>query len=153
IDDWADALARFLDELGIERVAIGGLSWGGLLAQKLYERHGGRVASLVLVDTYAGWTGSLSATIAADRLAACIADASLAPEAFVPRYLAGMFSQSAPARARDELALIMADTHPLGFRLMAAALAGADTRKLLPKITVPTLLVWGEADARSPVVV
>jgi pimeloyl-ACP methyl ester carboxylesterase len=150
IDDWADALAHFLEKLAIDRAAVGGLSWGGLLAQKLYERHPGRVASLVLADTYAGWTGSLSAVTAAGRLAACIADSGLASEDFVPRYLAGMFSASAPAGVREELATIMADTHPIGFRLMAVALAQADTRDLLATIKVPTLLVWGDADVRSP---
>ena len=33
---------------------------------------------------------------------------------------------------------------------MATSLANADTRDLLPNIQVPTLLVWGDADARSP---
>jgi pimeloyl-ACP methyl ester carboxylesterase len=35
-------------------------------------------------------------------------------------------------------------------RLMATALARADTRDLLPNIGVPTLLIWGDQDARSP---
>jgi len=47
----------------------------------------------------------------------------------------------------------MSDFHPIGFRLMATALAHADTRDLLPTIRVPTLLVWGDADARSPLTV
>ena len=33
---------------------------------------------------------------------------------------------------------------------MATALAHLDTRELLPNIRVPALLVWGDADARSP---
>jgi pimeloyl-ACP methyl ester carboxylesterase len=44
----------------------------------------------------------------------------------------------------------MADFHPAGFRLMAAVLARADTRDLLPSIRVPTLLIWGDGDKRSP---
>ena len=34
---------------------------------------------------------------------------------------------------------------------MARALADADTRDLLPSISVPTLLLWGAEDARSPI--
>jgi pimeloyl-ACP methyl ester carboxylesterase len=64
-----------------------------------------------------------------------------------------MFSQSPTRGIRDELASIMSDFHPLGFRLMATALAYADTRDLLPNIHVPTLLIWGDADARSPITV
>jgi pimeloyl-ACP methyl ester carboxylesterase len=83
-------------------------------------------------------------------LAACLRDASLLPGEFVPRYLPGMFGQSPPREAREELAGIMAAFRPLGFRLMATALAHADTRDLLPDIRVPTLLIWGDEDARSP---
>jgi pimeloyl-ACP methyl ester carboxylesterase len=149
--DWADCLERFMDRVGLEHAAIGGLSWGGLLAQELYARHPERVESLVLADTYAGWTGSLGTAIASERLAACVRDSALPPTEFVPRYLPGMFGPAVPDAIRDELGTIMADTHPHGFRLMAAALAHADTRERLPRIAVPTLLVWGDADVRSPI--
>jgi pimeloyl-ACP methyl ester carboxylesterase len=150
IGDWAECLAGFLDAMGIQRAHILGLSWGGLLAQEFYRRDTARVRSLVLADTYAGWKGSLPEPIAQERLVACLRDASLPPSEFVPRYLPGMFGESASPDARDQLASIMADFHPLGFRLMATALAQADTRDLLPLIRVPTLLIWGDADARSP---
>ena len=44
----------------------------------------------------------------------------------------------------------MGDFHPVGFRLMATSSAQVDTRDLLPKISIPPLLIWGDADARSP---
>lgn len=153
IDDWADCLAGFLDAARVQRAHILGLSWGGLLAQEFYRRHAARVRSLVLADTYAGWRGSLPEPIPKERLAACLRDASLPPAEFVPRYLPGMFSESPRPEVRDELVRIMSDFHPTGFRLMATALAGADTRDLLPNIRVPTLLIWGDADARSPMAV
>jgi len=153
IGDWADCLAVFLDAVGVERAHVLGLSWGGLLAQEFYRRHPARVWSLVLADTYAGWKGSLPEPIPEERLAACLRDASLPPSEFVPMYLPGMFSESASPTVREELASIMSDFHPDGFRLMATALAHADTRDLLSNIRVPTLLVWGDADTRSPMTV
>ena len=33
---------------------------------------------------------------------------------------------------------------------MAKAMAGADLRDVLPRIEVPTLLLYGDADVRSP---
>jgi pimeloyl-ACP methyl ester carboxylesterase len=153
IVDWADCLAGLLDAAGVHHADIVGLSWGGLMAQEFYRRHAPRVRSLVLADTYAGWKGSLPEPIPEERLAACLRDASLPPNEFVPRYLPGMFGKSPPQEARDELARIMSDFHPVGFRLMATALAHADTLDLLPKIHVPTLLVWGDADVRSPLTV
>ena len=150
IGDWADALARLLDVEDIPRAHIVGLSWGGLLAQEFYRKYPSRVSSLVLVDTYAGWTGSLGEAVARQRLAACIHDSLLPAPELVARYLPGMLSERVPAAVRDQLAAIMSDTHPVGFRLMAAALARGDTRDLLPEIHAPTLLVWGDADQRAP---
>jgi pimeloyl-ACP methyl ester carboxylesterase len=150
IEDWADVLAGFLDAVAIDRAHVLGLSWGGLLAQELYRRHPERVGSLILADTYAGWMGSLPEGVAEQRLAAAMRDSHLPPDDFVPLYLPAMFGPSSPAETRDELARIMADFHPKGFRLMAASLAGADTRELLRRVRVPTLLVWGDHDVRSP---
>jgi pimeloyl-ACP methyl ester carboxylesterase len=48
------------------------------------------------------------------------------------------------------MAAVVAEFHPLGFRLIAKALADNDTTDLLPTIDVPTLLLWGEGDRRSP---
>jgi pimeloyl-ACP methyl ester carboxylesterase len=150
ITDWADTLAGLLDAAAIPRGHILGLSWGGLLAQEFYRKHPGRVSSLILVDTYAGWKGSLSESIAQERLAACVRDSALPPKDFIPRYLPGMFSDAPPPAAQNELAQIMGDTHPVGFRVMARALAEGDTRDLLVTIRAPTLLVWGDADKRAP---
>ena len=153
IGDWADCLAGVLDHAEIQRAHIIGISWGGLLAQEFYRRHSVRVLSLVLADTYAGWKGSLPEPVSQERLSACLQDASLPPGEFILRYLPGMFSRSVAQAVREELAGIMSDFHPVGFRLMASALADADTRDILPRIRVPTLLVWGDADERSPLTV
>lgn len=150
ISDWADALAALLDLARIERAHLIGISWGGLLAQEFYRHHASRVTSLVLAGTYAGWKGSLSEAVPEQRLEAALVDSTLAPGAFVHKYLPDMFGGMATSDVRRDLAAIMADVHPAGFRLMARALARADTRELLPMIDVPTLLVWGDADTRSP---
>ena len=150
IGDWADCLAGLLNAAGVQQAHILGLSWGGILAQEFYRRHFARVLSLVLADTYAGWKGSLPEPIVEERLAACLRDASLPPGEFVPRYLPGMFSESATQEIREELAGIMSDFHPVGFRLMATTSAQADTRNILANIRVPAMLIWGDADKRSP---
>lgn len=149
IQDWADCLAKFLDSISVTHANILGLSWGGILAQVFYQRHSRRVLSLILADTYAGWKGSLPEPIPDDRLATCLRDASLSPEEFVPKYLTGMLGNSPLPEVQEKLANIMSDFHPIGFRLMAIASA-VDTRNILPTIKVPTLLIWGEQDKRSP---
>jgi pimeloyl-ACP methyl ester carboxylesterase len=44
----------------------------------------------------------------------------------------------------------MADFHPAGMKTMARALAEADLRDVLPEIELPTLLLYGAKDVRSP---
>jgi pimeloyl-ACP methyl ester carboxylesterase len=153
IGDWADVLAGLLDAAGVPHAHVLGLSWGGLLAQEFYRKYASRVSTLILVDTYAGWKGSLSEAIAKERLAGCLRDSALPPKDFIPRYLPGMFGDSPSPAIENELAAIMEDTHPVGFRVMAKALADGDTRELLGTVRVPTLLVWGDADKRAPLTV
>jgi pimeloyl-ACP methyl ester carboxylesterase len=45
---------------------------------------------------------------------------------------------------------VVSDFHPLGFRLMAKSLYDTDTTDRLTKIEVPTLVLWGDDDRRSP---
>jgi pimeloyl-ACP methyl ester carboxylesterase len=150
ISGWVENLAGLLDAIGIHQAHILGLSWGGILAQEFYRQHSERILSLILADTYAGWKGSLPEPIPQERLAACLQDAALPPGDFVTKYLPGMFSESPPHAAREWLSAVMSGFHPIGFRMMAASSAEADTRDLLPTIRVPTLLIWGDADQRSP---
>ena len=150
IADWSRCLAGFLDRLEIAQACLVGLSWGGLLAQDFYRRHPSRVARLVLTGTYAGWKGSLPEDVSRTRLARCEGDASLAPDAFAPRWAPEMFTDRASGGLLEELSAIIAGFHPLGFRLMARSLAETDTRAILPTIAAPTLLLWGDDDRRSP---
>jgi len=153
LNDWATCLATLLDSVGIKKAHILGLSWGGILAQEFYRQYSPRVLSLILADTYAGWKGSLPPLAVEDRLATCLQDASLSSGEFVAKYLPSMFGDSETQPVKEELAKVMADFHPMGFRLMAISSARADTREILSTIKVATLLIWGGADKRSPLTV
>jgi pimeloyl-ACP methyl ester carboxylesterase len=148
--DWARRLARFLDVVGIERARILGLSWGGILAQVFYGMYPDRVLTLILCDTYAGWKGSLPELACNKRLERCLSESWLPAGEFVPRWVPEYFTESASDDLKEEMSAIVSDFHPLGFRLMARSSADTDTTELLPKIEVPTLLVWGDDDRRSP---
>lgn len=84
-------------------------------------------------------------------LASCLRDATGPAETLVAAFLPGVFTDRAPRALRDELSAIVSEFHPIGFRLMTLSSAETDTRELLPTIAVPTLLLWGEEDRRSPV--
>src|SRR5688572_18543029 len=59
LTDYADCLAGLIDVLNLGPTHVAGLSWGGTVTLELYRRHAELVATLILVDTYAGWKGSL----------------------------------------------------------------------------------------------
>lgn len=147
---YAHALAGFLDTLGIAQAHVLGLSWGGILAQEFYRAFAERVRSLVLADTYAGWRGSLPESVWKERLATCLDDAARPPAGLVAKFVPGVFTEAAPQQLREEFATIVSEFHPVGFRLMSLSSAEVDTRDLLPNIHVPTLLLWGDDDRRSP---
>lgn len=149
--DYARCLTDFLDAVSIQRAHVVGLSWGGILAQEFYRLYRTRVVGLVLADTYAGWKGSLAEPVWKERLANCLRDASGPADELVRKFLPGVFSDAAPEDLRDEMSIIVSEFHPLGFRLMSLSSAEVDTRDLLPTIAVPTLVLWGDDDRRSPI--
>jgi len=124
-----------------------------VLAQEFHRLSPTRVSSLLLADTYAGWKGSFPASIVEQRLRRCERDSVLPPTEFTRRWVPEMFTGAAPPALLEELSAVFADFHPLGFRLMAKSLAETDTTEFLARIDSPTLLLWGEADERSPVAI
>jgi pimeloyl-ACP methyl ester carboxylesterase len=147
---YAECLGSFLDALGVQQAHVVGHSWGSALALELYRQRPSVVSSLVLVGAYAGWAGSLPPDEVEQRLQLALRVADLASSRFEPASMPGLFSDAMPRDQVDELATIMSEIRPAGTRPMAYALAEADLRDVLPRIDVPTLLLHGEADERSP---
>lgn len=148
--DYADCLAALIETLGLGPAHVAGLSWGGTVVQELYRRHPRLVATLILVDTYAGWKGSLPEEEVRARVAAARRMLAAPREAFDPT-LPDLFAGSPPAEFLPLLEEMAAAVRPETLRTQLSVMAEADQRDLLPRIAVPTLLVWGELDARSPV--
>ena len=148
--DFADCLAGFVAALGLGRPYLVGLSFGGALALELYRRHPELPAGLVLVSAYAGWAGSLPADEGARRLRQVLDLADLPPARFAEAVGPTMFGPAAPAALAEAFAASITGFHPVGLRAMARAVAEADLRDVLPRIDLPTLLLYGESDVRAP---
>lgn len=150
LPDYADCLAAFIDALSLQRPHVLGLSFGGALALELYRRAPRLPRSLVLASAYAGWAGSLPADVVAERLETMLRWAELPPDQLARAWLPSLLTEAAPAQMVDEVAASMADFRPVGVRVMVRSSAEADLRDVLPRIEVPTLLLYGDADKRSP---
>ena len=150
--DYADALAAVVDALQLGPAHVGGLSWGGTVILELYRRHPSLVASLILVDSYAGWKGSLPTEEVEARVAGARRMLATPPEHFDPT-LPGLFAGDPPPRFVPLLDAIATDVRPATLERELAIMAETDLSGLLRHIAVPSLLIWGELDVRSPLTV
>ncbi|GAA1767656.1 alpha/beta fold hydrolase [Agromyces humatus] len=148
--DWSAALAGFITELGLDRPVVCGLSLGSVLTLLLARDHPGVPRALVLAGAYAGWVGSLSAAELDRRVAAVEATIDLPPEDWADAFLESVYPPDAPAdRVASARAALLA-WRPATTRALLSSLVLLDLRPALPHIEVPTLVVRGEADQRSP---
>lgn len=148
----AQDVAALLDHLGIARARIAGLSMGGYVALAFYKQSASRVRALILADTRATadteeakQTREQQAEKALAEGMAGIADAML-PKLLTPETVSKR--PEIVKRVRD----MMLKTKPEG---AAAALRGMaqreDQTNLLPRISVPALILVGAEDAITPV--
>jgi pimeloyl-ACP methyl ester carboxylesterase len=147
--DYAHGLAALLEALALGAAHVAGLSWGGTVVLELYRHRPDLVASLILVDTYAGWKGSLPEKEVRARVAAAMQMLAAPADEFDPTF-PGLFAGGPPARFVPLLNEIAAGVRPTSLRRQLLLMADTDQRDLLPRIAAPTLLIWGEADTRSP---
>lgn len=148
--DYAEALAAFVGSVTPDRPHVAGLSWGSTLALELYRRRPDLPRTLLLVSAYAGWAGSLPREEVERRLQAALDDLERSREDLVRSFLPTLFTERAPAAMVEEMAEVMNGSDADAARTMLTAMADADLRPALPTISVPTLLLYGEEDERSP---
>ena len=145
-------VAGLMDHLEIPSATIAGLSMGGYVVLAFYKQFPSRVRALILADTRAQadteeskQTRAQQAEKALSEGMAGIADAML-PKLLTPETVS----------KRPEIVKFVRDmmlqTKPEG---AAAALRGMaereDQTELLPRISVPTLILVGAEDAITPV--
>ena len=149
LEDYAFCLAALIEALALGPAHVAGLSWGGTVAQELYRHHPELVATLILIDTYAGWKGSLPEDEVRARVAGARQMLAAPAGTFDPTF-PGLFAGTPPTESVPLLKEIADAVRPGSLGTQLLVMAETDQRDLLPRIAVPTLLIWGELDARSP---
>jgi len=147
-DVFAADLAALLDHLGIDRVALGGLSMGGQIVMQFAHQFPDRVRGLVLAATFAQ-TDTDEGKRRRNAMANRLIEEGMLPYAdeVLPKMLAPRSIAALPAVAAHVSAMMRA-TDPQG---AAAALLGRSERpsydETLASLRVPALIVVGSEDA------
>jgi len=147
--DYADALAGFLDALGIAEAAVVGHSLGALIAASFARRFPQRVTKLVLADPASGY-GRLEPGERQSRVHGRLdLLRQYGPAGLAERRSSALLSVGAPAPARRRVREVMAAIRPDGYRTAVHMLREADIFADLPP-AAPALVMWGEADGVTP---
>ena len=151
MDDLADELAVFLEDLGVPRAVVCGLSLGGYAAFRLWARHPARIAGLVLANTRAAADGpetKQNRRASAER--ARREGVAAIVEAMLPRLLSADTLTARPDIVEKLRALMLRSTVAGVAAVLGAMAERPDSTPLLPRIDVPTLVVAGAEDTFAP---
>jgi len=142
-DDYASAIISAIDELGIDRAHICGLSLGGVVAIATHHEAPGRCASLILADTFAVHPDGRAIY---ERSIAGSTDLAGMAEARVDHLLA----QPTDPEVRREVVETMSRISPFAYRIGAEAVWLADQRERAQALDTPTLILVGDQDFITP---
>jgi non-heme chloroperoxidase len=148
VEDFADDVSLLLDALGIDRAVLIGHSGSCLVARRVAIERPDRVAGLVLEASPLVLQGDPGLTGFVESVVAGLED-PIDP-VFARTLVADTSSSSLPAGLLDELVAEVLKVPAHVWREMFAALLRYDDLEALPRIQVPTLLLWGDGDALVP---
>jgi 3-oxoadipate enol-lactonase len=142
IADLGGDLLALMDELGIERAPLCGLSIGGMISMWVAARAPERVERLVVFCTSA-YLGSAYA-----ERAAAVRERGIEPiaDAVIERWFTPGFDPDTVARFRRMLVAIPTE----GYAGCCEAIAGMDLRGDLGSIRAPTQVIAGADDPATP---
>jgi pimeloyl-ACP methyl ester carboxylesterase len=149
VSEMAEDVVGVLDELGIDRTNLFGVSLGGYIAQELTLTHPGRVEKLVLCSTAPGGPKAVPMPVATQQVFATYPtmEREAGLRMFVENSLGARGVRERPELV-EEIFQYRLGHAPTVEAWVAQATAGAtyDSYDRIGAIDVPTLVVHGDAD-------
>jgi pimeloyl-ACP methyl ester carboxylesterase/DNA-binding SARP family transcriptional activator len=156
-DVFVTDLETVVDELGLDRFALLGISQGGAVSIEYAVRHPDRVTHLILFGAYpAGWRINATPEVTKER-EAVIALTETGWGQDNPAYRQIFSSTFMPAATMEELAWFnefqRRTTSPANAGRFLSAFGDIDVRDRLAQVGVPTLVIHSLGDRRMPVAI
>jgi pimeloyl-ACP methyl ester carboxylesterase len=150
-EDYAVALERFLDRLGLANIVVVGHSLGALIAARFAATRAARTQALVLVSPAAGYGAARGAPLPA-AVARRLTDFERLGAAEYARQRAPRLLADPAGRADVRLAVeqAMAALKLPGYAQAVRLLGCADIFQDLRSLTVPTFVLCGASDQITP---
>jgi 3-oxoadipate enol-lactonase len=145
LDQFGQDVLALADKLGLKAFAFCGLSMGGAVGQWLAINAPHRLTRLVLANTSPKfgtpdvWNARIKA-VQEGGMQAIV-------EATMQRFFSADKQESTWAHS---IRAVLLGTDPKGYAACCSALRDADTRAVLGKISVPTLVIGGDQDPSTP---
>jgi pimeloyl-ACP methyl ester carboxylesterase len=151
VEKHADDLLRVCRDAEVERAIFAGVSIGGYVLLDFWRRHRERFAALILSDTRAA---ADSDDVRANRFKSIDETRRTGPEPFVENLLGRILGETTRRNRPDLVERVRAMAASMTADRIAAIQQGMamrpDSTSLLPTISVPTLLLFGEEDLITP---
>ena len=148
VEAFADDLLEVLDELGLDRVSVCGVSLGGMVGMALAVKAPERVERLVLACT-SSYLGPSQQWNERARLVRAEGMEAIA-DTVVGRWFTQELVQEDPETVARFRAMLAA-TPPEGYARCCEAVAAWDARGWISAITAPVLVLAGAEDPATPV--
>jgi pimeloyl-ACP methyl ester carboxylesterase len=152
LDRMAEDVAETLHCFGVRRAVIGGVSMGGYVAMAFARRYPDMLEGLILADTKAV-ADTAEQAAARERIASTVLrehSVRVLVEELLPK-LVGRTSAAQRPQVLAEIRQMVEQAHPVGVVWAERAMAArGDSREVLRKVTVPSLVMVGEEDAVTP---
>lgn len=154
--DFSADLLRLLDHFGAEKAHLCGLSMGGRIAQDFYPRHPGRVATLVLCDTFAGLDPDDARSGRSQSIEEFVNSRIQPyldgedPKERAPRTAGRLMGPNRSEDAVRRAVRASSEIHVESYIKTVRASASFSRVRELSDIDVPTLLLFGDVDPLTP---
>ena len=150
MDVFADEVKAVIDQCGVDKVVLGGLSMGGYVCLAFLRRHPETVGALALADTRAEPDPPEGKEKRTNQQAQVEAEGT---SGLIDGLTAALLSETTKAEKPDVVERVkkLMDNPPAGYIGALEAMKNRpDSTEGLAKITVPTVVIVGEEDPLTP---